>query len=474
MILFHINLKNDCKQFKNLNNLFSKFSYSCNKNTFILVNLKKKRPIFISKYNNTVLLSSNYLLKDKISYQFISRNFWNEFINKYWQETLFISSNNILSDYYVNQLKSSGLLINKGNYYKKFLLNFSRDLINGKIQVLFYKKKMQISLVKINNNKYIKYVWRKGFNWYIYNLFSKYLLIKNYISRQESNSIVKNIEINTLPLFAVMNQNNQLIIAESPDAIPTQKYLFKSLKIFYNIIASKKNYIGLLFINPNDALEYKNYSMYKYLYQTNNLLNLFISKLNLYYKLLYSSVYNTEFKLIPDLKEISNIIYKYQYYKNISFDKYQKYGKNYFQGQPIYIIKPVTVKNLYTRQKYKLNYFYNVNKNSNSKNYKAVFLNYDTALLAWHKFRKDHFYYKIPIKPYFYVSNLENFIKLKMYKKNNANYIFIPSSETYRFIRPKININQKLSIIKILEKKSLYINNLCKRLIWSLISRYPI
>lgn len=439
MIWLHSILDNSYKYFSSLNNKLSKFNYNYQKHTFISINLKRNKFILISKWNSYIYLSSRYLLKNNLNYQFISRNFWDKFVNQYWQETLFISANNTYSDYYINQLKASGLSVNKGNQNKKFLLNFSKDLMNGKIQVALTKDKVNSFLVNRTNDKYIKYVWRKSINWYIYNLYSKYLFIKNHLLKNKYLSINQYVDINTLPLFTVTNQNNQIIISESPDQIFLNKYFLKS---FYNIFTSKKNYTGLLFISPKDALEYKYYSTYKYLSLNNNLLKLFVSRLGLYYKLLYSSIYNTEFRLIPDLKEISNLIYKYQYYTNVSFQKSQKYGKDYFQGQPVYMIKPILVKNIHTRQKHKLDYFYNINKSDYSVRCQAIFLNYQTALLAWKKFRQDYPSYKIPAQPNIFVSNLEYFIKSQTSPNSSVNYMFIPSLETYNFVCTK-NLNSQ-------------------------------
>ena len=471
MILFHITLKNYYKYFNNLNSVLYKFIYNDKK--IESVKLTKKKFILISKQKKTADLSFNYALKKKLNYQFISRNFWHKFINNYWQETLFISTNNLLSDYYTNQLKSIGLLVYKGNQYKKFLSSFSKDLITGKIQVSLNKDDIQSDLFYINDNKYIKYTWRKGLNWYIYNLYYNYSLLIKYLLKNRNVTYIKKIQVNILPLFTIINQNNELITAEFSNQIFAYKNSFNPFKNLYEIIIAKKNHVGLLFINPNDALEYKKYSINKYVFFKKNLLKLFISQLSLYYKLIYSSIYNIEFRLVPDLQEVSNIIYKYQYYRNIKFDKFQKYGKTYFQGQPIYIIQPFQSKNLHTGQKNKLNYFYNINKNSNSSHCYAVFLNYKTALLAWNKFRKDYSYYKIPLRPNIYVSNLESFIKSKVYEKSNKDYVIIPSIDTYSLLFSKVGINKKWSIVKILQNQFFGLKNICQRLIWSLISKYP-
>nr|YP_009295357.1 hypothetical protein BI108_pgp038 [Dasya binghamiae]AOH77369.1 hypothetical protein [Dasya binghamiae] len=445
-------------------------------------NKNKIRLILNAKLYKNLHQSSSKLLHDYIDYKFISRNFWNKFINQYWQETIFISLSNPLSDNYINKLKNKGLLIHKGNDYKNFLIEFSKDLINGKIQVLLNQnnnEKINISLFIKNNNTYIKYIWRKGIYWHIYYIYSKYLLMKNNLSNRSFIFDLKNIVSNSLPIFTVTNQYNKLIMAESAEQILLKKDFLQTLDYWYNSVllnnrSLKKIYTGLLFINPEDALEYKEYIAFKYIKSNNiNYPKFFIGKLNLYSRLFNCSSCDKEFRLIPDLKEVSDLIYKYQYNKNIIFDKYQKYGKNHFQGQPIYIINSIVVKNINTNAKEKVDYFYSVSKNSKIIKYKAIFLNYKTAIVAWNKFREEYSHYKLPQYPLLYVSNLETFLKTSDTKKNNNNSIFIPSTKTYLFIKKYKQTNKQDDIRNILTNKSISIKSFLERVIWSLTSRQP-
>nr|YP_009332742.1 hypothetical protein [Membranoptera weeksiae]AHZ94754.1 hypothetical protein [Membranoptera weeksiae] len=440
--------------------------------------------IFIAKSNKNLYVSSSKLLNlnKYVESKFISRNFWNKFINQYWQETIFISTTNTLSENYINKLKTNGLSIYKENDYKHFLFSFSKDLINGKIHVSLEKdynrEEANIPLVIYKKNKYIKYIWRKGINWHISCLYFKYLSIKNKFLKKIPLIDFTNINVNSLPIFTISNQNNKLIMAESADQILIEKHFLQLIYNWYNVISLKniylkKLYTGLLFINPEDALEYKDYITYKYLQSSqNNPLKFFIGQFNLYYKLLYSTASSKEFRLIPDLKEVSDFVYKYQYYKNIYCDKQQKYGKNYFQGQPIYIIEPLFIKNI-NKQK-KIDYFYTFKENNKIINYKAIFLNYETALIAWNKFKAEYSHYKLPKKPCIYVSNLENFIKIYNKTNKNFHFIFVPSPQTYNFIKSQKQFQDKSDLKHMLIDKSLYLKSLCQRFIWSLTSRQPI
>nr|YP_009395960.1 hypothetical protein [Dasya naccarioides]ARW65146.1 hypothetical protein [Dasya naccarioides] len=433
-------------------------------------------------YNN----KSGRILNDYISNKFISRNFWIEFINQYWQETIFISPSNTSLEYYINQLKNNGLLVYKGNHYKNFLINFSKDLMNGKIEVLLNeniinkKQNLNFSFDSKNQKIYIKYIWRKGFNWYINHIFSKYLLNNNAEHEKTFRLNLKNILSNSLPIFTITNQYDQLIMAESTDQIFLKKDFFQLLDYWCNIFllknsSLKKVYTGLLFINPEDALEYKNYIIYKYKkFNKTSHLKCFIATANLYSKLFYSSINNKEFRLIPDLKEVGDLIYKYQYQSNITFHKDQKYGKNYFQGQPIYIIKPILVKNINTNRKEHVEYLYKIQKKSELISYKAVFLNYKTVLIAWQKFKNDYPHYKLPKKPCLCVSNIENFLKVYSADSNSHDFIFIPSSKTYMFIKEYKHVNQYHHLQNSLINTSLYFKSFFEKILWSLTSRQPI
>nr|YP_009391207.1 hypothetical protein [Dipterocladia arabiensis]ARW59351.1 hypothetical protein [Dipterocladia arabiensis] len=484
MVLLHTIIDNNYKFF---NDSQLQFIYEKKSVNFNTTNKNKKHVIWIGNLYKNLNQSSTKILNEYVDYKFISRNFWNKFFNQYFQETIFISIANPLSENYISKLKNNGLSVYKGNDYKNFLIDFSKDLINGKIPVLLkssdynYQKIDKFLIVK-NNHTYIKYIWRKGLNWHIYYLYSKYLSIQHNILNKNSWINIKNLELNSLPIFAVTNRHNKLIMAESPDRLLLKKNFFQILDLqFLNNIflsnnnLSKKIYTGLLFINPEDALEYKQYITYKYKQAQNNIdFKFFIGKLNLYSRLLSAPISLKEFRLIPDLQEIGDLIYKYQYNNNISFDKNQKYGKHIFQGQPIYRIKSILAKNINTNKKENLDYYYNVYKNNKTIKYQAVFLNYKTALIAWNRFKEEHPYYKLPKKPLLYVSNLENFLAIYKNDHINSSFIFVPSPKTYNFIKEyKENVQIK-NFHYFINNRTLYLQSFIKRLIWSLTSRQPL
>lgn len=452
--------------------------YKYSNNQYFSENIKQNKfsIILISKLNK----SPDKLLNRDINYEFIARNFWNQFINNYWEETIFISRANKLSQKYRHKLKNYNWIINNNNDYKNFLNLFNKYLSSGKISISAKFNHTAHTLIGREHNNYIKYIWRKGINWYIFNLYTNYLSRKTNLINNTILLNKNNININSLPVFLLHNQYNKVILAESSDQIILRQDLLKSI---YNLLNTflikssniKKNYTGLFFINPEDALEYKEYINHKYLKSINtNSLKFFIGHIELYYKLLNQSIYNREFRLIPDLKEVSNVIYKYQYYKNLIFDKKQRYGKNYFQGQPVYIIQSVMAKNVNTGQNNIIEYFYKIKNNHEIILCKSIFLNYKTAIIAWNKFKEEYPHYKLPKKPRIYVSSLENFLQKSSKQNNNSHVVFIPSLQTYKFIK-KEQINNNIKSVKsLLIYKSIYIKNFMKQLIWPLTRKNPV
>nr|QCI07581.1 hypothetical protein [Nitophyllum punctatum] len=447
---------------------------------------QKFAPILISKFNRYLYKSCNKLIKINTNDKFIIRNLWNKFINQYWQETIFISTTNSLSDNYINKLKISGLSIYKDDDYKKFLLEFSKSLINGKIYVDIKNSiddkhfVLNSPLIIHNKDIYVKYIWRKGFNWHISLLYSKYLLTKNSLLTNANHIKTQNIEFNSLPIFTITNQSNQIIMSESSEQILLQKDFLCSLSQYYrkylgNNSYIKKSYVGLLFIDPDDAREYKEYIEYNHRQSNkNSKLNFFISHLTLYRKLVSNKLYNTEFRLIPDLKEVSDLLNKYQYYCNVSFHKKQFYGKKYFQGQPVYVIQPLLIKNKNTNKKELVDYCYFLPQKNQSIKCTPLFMNYQTAVNAWNKFRDEYSYYGLPKKPSLNVSSLENFFKDFKTHNNNTNIIFIPSTQAYKAVKQQKQIKNSVHITEVFINKSIYVKKIVEKIIWSLTSRQPI
>nr|YP_010986222.1 hypothetical protein UYL67_pgp198 [Pachymeniopsis lanceolata]WOL37140.1 hypothetical protein [Pachymeniopsis lanceolata] len=404
----------------------------------------------------------------------------NKLINKYWQETIFLSTVNPLSDNYINQLKSAGVAMYQ-NEYKKFLLDFSKALTTRRIEV--YLDDSSISANLKNRPTYIKYIWRKGLNFSLPDNPLKHFFNAKHLHNSNTNKsfLLKKIRSNDFPIFTIINGSNQIIMAEFPEKmLDDNNFLDKLHRWYYDCFLWTKNnqplYEGLFFMNPEDAIEYKYHIQQKYPQSSKqNVLNIFASKLDLYYKLTTTSVPKIRFRLIPDLTELGELIFKYRKYRHVSFHKQQKYSSNYFQGQPIYIIQPILAFNKKTKKNMPINYRYSLHEDESQITYDAIFMNYKTTLIAWQKFREENKDYTLPSYPKLLVYNLEDFIKACESNKEiyNKNILFVPSKESYDFVKQYYNNPSQIHMLQKFSSTLLYFKVLSKRMLWSLTSRQP-
>lgn len=460
--------------------------YSTNSNILFIQCIDRFVPASLTKQNYVRLSQSNIENNNILNpvmnqssdnnYKLMSRNFFVQLINKFWRETIFLSTSTQLSDTYIEKLKSDGLLI-YSKEYKNFLSSFSKALINDRIHFMLDT----INEKKINNETYAKYVWRKGFNfaWPESNCYLLSLYKQKYLSNRMNNNIRKTLFMYNLPVFTVINNLSQIILSESSNEILLNRSFIDSLyqlysKYFLNKITTHIKYQALFFINPNDANEYKNYIHDRYTkLKQDNLLSTFSSRFDIYYRLMQIQMKYVDFRLIPDLEELGNLVYKYQYYKNFTFHEEQIYSSKSFQGQPIYFIQPILAKNKKTGKIELINYEYSNNKNNT---YNAVFMNYKTSLLAWQKFRQQMFNYSLPNKPSILVYNLESFVK-KNSSESNLNFnkiIVVPSVQSYFYLKNEINMNNQFSVSNKFLHYYSYIRMLSQRILWSLTSKQPV
>lgn len=446
----------------------------CNKK--YLVNNKNKLLVMINNHQpklNFKKHSDSFTNED-----FIYPTLIDYIINKYWQETIFLSKANNIAEKYINQLKSDGLYIYK-NQYKSFLFQFSKALLAGRVDT--YIDDHNDRLID-NKSIDVKYIWRKGFNFSLSRDIRNHFFYKNKakFGTADYSKVLKILQKNRFPMFTVTNNLNQIIIAEPVDELISKKNIIDKLYQFYcNFVVlnydTRPVYEGLFFINLEDAREYSKYVQHKYstynLYNEQEKLYILSNSLDFYYNLTKISNSRVRFRIIPDLKELGELIYKYQYYNNVSFHKDQHYGKDYFQGQPIYIIQAVSCKNRYSKKLEIVNYSYFLNNMNKDHKNNTIFMNYKIALLAWKKFINEHPYYVLPKKPQILVHNLEDFLSACEQNPSihKESILLVPNRESYKFVKFCSNqINSNLSIY------FMYLQVILKRLLWSLTTIQPV
>nr|YP_009395554.1 hypothetical protein [Vertebrata isogona]ARW64492.1 hypothetical protein [Vertebrata isogona] len=460
--------KNQCMNF-----LLPQKSYFKNSDIFIKKRSINNNPILFTsnnKYSKENLeLSDTYIPFD----QMISPNIWQKFVNKYLQETLFLSPTNKFTSNYINKLKMMGLLIYDGNQNRSFLHKFSKDLIKGKINIQL--KDDCTSVIynsKHKNYNYLHYVWLKLLNFKLLqfiNLKQTLISIFNKYGFASVNS--------SLPLFIIINNNNEIIMSESTDYLSSvQRFntIYNSLfSRFFIVSNNKSSYTCLLFVNYDDAIEYKNYINHKNANSTRALtMEVVPSSFHLYNKLKSLSSNKIDFRLIPDLKEVSNLLYEYSKYKNVSFSSKQHHGHNFFQGQPLY---QMNLNNICKKLEPKTKNFKLLKGNTEYNHNNTFFLNYSTAINTWKKVVEENSDINLPQSPHITVSNLEFFIKDQQFKKSFNHVMFLPSVENYIFIKKYLiqNLRNQTNFRSWLLHQGFYVKTLCHRIFWSLTSRQP-
>nr|YP_009293868.1 hypothetical protein Ahnf_071 [Ahnfeltia plicata]AOM65556.1 hypothetical protein Ahnf_071 [Ahnfeltia plicata]UAT97337.1 hypothetical protein Ahn.pli.Chile.pt_010 [Ahnfeltia plicata] len=410
--------------------------------------------------------------------KYMTNNLIKELIHKYWQQTIFLSIPNSSSENYSNKLRSDSISPDKSKQ-KKFLADFSKALVIGRIEASVIK-----DISSKTKNSYIKYVWRKGVNLPSPNNWSGIFENKRYSSfpSKMQVNLMQKLKANQFPVFTLVNGFNQIIVTEpSEELLINENLLDKFYKWYHDNFLWQKDYKpvyeGLFFVNPSDAEEYQEYTASKYINSSRQYnLNLFASGLDVYYRMVRTSPPRVQFRLIPDLKEVGRLVRKYRNKKNITFHHKQKYGRNYFQGQPIYLIQPVLSRSKASNITQLVKYTYKIGRSNNEIESDTVFTNYDTAVLAWQKFRHEHSEYKLPSVPKLMVYNLEDLLSRDEsdISISQKNYFFVPAQESYYFMTNNEIKQSKISKSSYLNHKMLYAKVWAKRILWSLTSRQPI
>lgn len=406
-----------------------------------------------------------------------------ELMNQYWEQTLFFSVSTPNIQKYINQLSKQETLLIKSKK-KKLLIDFSKALLYRYIDISIVNTN---NMKALNNMGSLQYTWRKGFNIEA----PKYIdgIWKNKKSHDFPNKtqhlILKNLAKNNFPVFTVVNGFKQLVVAEPSDQLINRNHLINSLyEWYYDRFLWTKDlggiYEGWFFINPKDAQEYKNYITDKYTRSTKqHHLGVAASGIDFFYNLNRTAPPRTEFRLFPDLEEVANLLTKREYKSNLIFDKNQKYGRSYFQGQPIYIIEPITCSKKNSSESILLHYSYQKPDDNRKTNYNAIFLNRKIALQAWHKFYQNNPEYNLPTQPTLRVYNLEDFLRdHEDFKDLSSNeFLLIPGEDAYRYVASQYSESKNRSNIENLNKyfhTYLLTSKLwLQRVIWSLTSRQP-
>lgn len=451
MILFNLIFS---KNISELSSTFNENFYHLEQSSNISSSFIKKSHSIAYILKETEILSGP---KQKIAKQsFIKPKIWQKIFNYSWQQKVFLSLPSKISDKYNTELSYLNIRSNQSNY-KYLVSQFSRSLFNGSIKSSLDNDVKPF--VGLFSN--LEYVWAK-------NLRLKQLSLSQFFQKNQSQNHTKKarymfhkvLNLDHLPLFTVSNHLGQMIISEPPEELLSHKYIpdYKS-----NELSNQHLYQGWFFTNYEDAIEYKQY-VSQYYNVKDDKLKIFTCNLPIFYNLISQFDQKICFRLIPDLKEIGQLIRNYRFYNHVSFHKNQKYSRTYFQGQPLYMFKEMG------------SYLYQpLSKNKQVQNYNLVFTNYDTACYTWNKLKKKAMSSDKSIKPKLIVYNLEYFIKDQLNNLNVQKYPFlvVPSQDSYQFTK---NYQLRKNTERLYDTAIAYVSSIqlwSKRIFWSLTSKQP-
>lgn len=449
MILFGLTVS------QNITELFRDFTleYKTRPNFFTYsYSISRSLPVAYA-VNSPEILTGNKM--DLVKKKFIQKNYWQKIVNSAWRQVIFLSIPSKSYDRYVVELNYLDSQKDQGSN-KRLISNFSKSLLEGSVTSLISAK--LISPLAVSS---VQYVWRKSFNLKQEKILSFFQSDprKDYF-KSAKKYFVSNAFADHFPLFVVSNYLGQMIISEPPTELE------KSRDMFDYIVPrpqSKRLHQAWFFTSFEDAQEYMA-SIADYYDLKKDHLKIFICSFSNFYDIVNKFGNKVYFRLIPDLKEVSDLVRKYRTYRNISFHKRQNYTSTSFQGQPLYVLK--------TKQRYG-DFYSNIGLNSLG-NHHLLFTNYVTACNVLKKITDKSFALKKLHKHDFLVYNLESFIQDELSKDNpTSSFLLVPSENTYWFTK-KYFLQKKANMINYnISKRLLSIHLWSKRVLWSLTSKQP-
>lgn len=283
---------------------------------------------------------------------------------------------------------------------------------------------------------------------------------------KEQKSLLSNLK--QVPVYTVVNNQNEVVTASARDYKNSHSLQWiqnKYNEIFFWEYDEGSVSINLFFMNKEDAASYLHEICKKEPKESENLgLKIKTIGLDVFYKLNRTSAPRTQSRLVGDLKEIDLILTRYSSQSMCIMHPKQKYSKDWFQGNPIYILKfHKDLKNK-TISQYSF-------QNAHEK--KLIFFSKEDAMKAWKVFLINKSELSLSTKPNIEIYNLENFLlDLENNPDKSVDISFIPPYESYLELKSQ-NSQKAFSKISFAEeclyKTRLYLKNLerfYKGLVW--------
>ena len=398
--------------------------------------------------------------------------------NTYCQQVIFLYSSDSDSERYAKMLRLLQNIYNNRQFEQLFFSELNKDLMSGRINSEL-EGSLDFAVQNQTSSVFdIKYIWKKNFFLRVLNKLSNVLFNKQQLisQNQVNKHTLSGLKENKFPVFTLTNKFNQIVVSEPAEEILMRKGVFTTFyNWFLDTFALNGNtgikYKSWFFVNPKDAIEFRQYIENKYPASSKEHgLNVVAINLSMYYRLSRANHSRVEFRLVPDLNEVAQLITNYKYKKNLYFHPNQQYGQDYFKGQPIYILQLIDKINTDKNISKHMNYYYRMPK---SMQYKSVFTNYNLALKTKRRLniygRNNPFNTVIKILVY----NLEDVLNDTNISRalEKQLFLFVPSKDSYDFIR--CNEQEAFYVLKNISPYLFNIQLWIKRIIYSLTTKRP-
>jgi hypothetical protein len=245
--------------------------------------------------------------------------------------------------------------------------------------------------------------------------------------------------LKVIPVYTVVNDNNEIVTAsprESKNFYSLHWIQEKIFELFFWRHDEGSISINLFFMNKEDASSYLHEICKKEPKEAENSgLKIKTVGLDVFYRLNRTSPPKTQNRLIANLKEIDSLLAKYISSASFIVHPKQKYAKDWFQGNPVYIIK--LQKN--STNKTLSEYFFH-----NSRDKKIIFFSREDAIKAWKNFLVREANLPLKQSPNVEIYNLESLLfDIENISDKSPELVFVPPYDAY--LELKDHRNEELS-----------------------------
>lgn len=406
---------------------------------------KQNQEIVISKDSKAYAeLNKAGIHTDRISTKDRKKNL----LEKYYKEKIIILKKQDKKDKIQKKIRNINLKnriqSQPSKEKQKWTKRLEKAIINNKIEFYFDN----------NKSNYVTGIWNK----FLY--FSK---PKNWDEKQNKiafpNTRQQQLinELKSSPVFVVENIFNEIVTGESKNTF-YKNFIEKLEAKYYNLFLLQDQdelkepcKIAFVFTNPQDAVELKEYLQEQFPYSAYEIkLSVKIMSLSEFYELSRTAKTMNQIRIIPDIKDLGNLLSKFRKKRHIQFHKRQVYGNNFFQGQPIYRLMPSKTNEQTIENKSRILNYTPKDDFVFQNEIIYYFTDLQDAEKAWDSFYIRYSKLGIPKKAIIEVYNLESL--LLDYEKNlegTPNQIrIIPTKQAKTFIEEayKSELNKEFSL----------------------------